>query len=141
MSKITFGFTGQDLLLLSNLFKMNVRDRHLGSMLGLGWAVLQPLMVLAVFVFIFGFIFKAKLPGAETTFAYAIWMISGYGPWLAVNESLLSGTNSVVSGASLVKNIPFKTELLPIASGLMGLVPLTVSLVFLVILLLIDGRR
>jgi hypothetical protein len=62
-----FGFNRYDIRLLINLFKMNVRDRYLGSSLGSFWAVFNPIFMLALFTYIFGFVFKVRLPGAETT--------------------------------------------------------------------------
>jgi hypothetical protein len=57
-------------------------------------------------------------PGAETTLAYVIWLISGYGPWIANTEAIMGAANSVVGASGLVKNMAFKTELLPIAGAL-----------------------
>lgn len=130
-----FGFNRYDLRLLINLFKMNVRDRYLGSSLGSFWAISNPLFMLALYTYIFGFVFKVKLPGAETTLAYVIWLISGYGPWIATTEAIMGAANSVVGASGLVKNMAFKTELLPIAGALVGAINLAVSFVFLLVLL------
>jgi lipopolysaccharide transport system permease protein len=134
-----FGFNRHDLRLLINLFKMNVRDRYLGSSLGSFWAITNPLFMLALYTYVFGFVFKVKLPGAETTLVYVIWLISGYGPWIALNESIMSATTSVVGASGLVKNMAFKTELLPIAGTLVGLISLSVSLCFLLLLMVGSG--
>ncbi len=117
---------------------MNIRDRYLGSSLGSIWAILNPLLMLGIYTFVFGYVFKAKIPGSSTTLGYAIWLISGYGSWIATTEAIMAATNSVVAGAGLIKNIAFKTELLPVASSLTGLVPLLVSICFMFILLVID---
>jgi len=119
---------------------MNIRDKYLGSSLGSIWAIINPLLMLGIYTFVFGYVFKSKLPGSETTLAYSIWLISGYGPWISINESIMAATTSVVSGAGLVKNLAFKTEVLPIASALTGIVPLAISIIFLFILLIIDGN-
>lgn len=122
-----------------NLLKMNLRDRYLGSTLGSFWAITNPLFMLALYTYVFGFVFKVKLPGAETTLVYVIWLISGYGPWIALNESIMSATTSVIGASGLVKNMAFKTELLPIAGALIGLISLSVSLGFLIVLLVWSG--
>lgn len=134
-----FGFNRYDIRLLINLFKMNVRDRYLGSSLGSFWAVFNPIFMLALFTYIFGFVFKVRLPGAETTLAYVIWLISGYGPWLANTEAIIGAANSVVGASGLVKNMAFKTELLPVAGALVGAINLAVSLLFLLPLLIWAG--
>jgi lipopolysaccharide transport system permease protein len=134
-----FGFSNQDTRLLVNLFKMNIRDRYMGSALGRFWAITNPLFMLCLYTYIFGFVFKVRLPGAETTLAYVIWLISGYGPWLATTEALMGAANSVVGASGMVKNMAFKTELLPIAGALSGITNLAVSLVFLILLMAWSG--
>jgi lipopolysaccharide transport system permease protein len=134
------GFGRRDVITAWNFFKMNLRDRYLASRFGMAWALINPLLMLSIFTFVFGFIFKTRLPGAETTLAYAIWLISGYGPWLAVSESLTSASNSVVSASGLIKNLAFKSETLPIVAALLGFVPLAVSMLFLLVLLVVDGN-
>jgi lipopolysaccharide transport system permease protein len=135
-----FGFNKQDIRLAFNLFKMNVRDRYLGSSLGSFWAIANPLFMLALYTFVFGFIFKVRLPGAETTLGYVIWLIIGYGPWIATTEAIMASTISVVSASGIVKNMAFKIELLPIAGAFVGLISLAVSLCFLLILMMVSGN-
>lgn len=134
------GFNKDDVRLIYNLFKMNIRDRYLGSSLGLFWAVLNPLLLLGMYTFIFGFVMKSKLPGAETTFAYAIWMISGFVPYLAFSDALNVSSTAIISGNNLVKNIAFKSETLPIAATLTAAVPFVVGMAFLLILIIVDGN-
>lgn len=134
------GFERKDVRLLMAFIGMNLRDKYLGSSLGSVWGVANPLLMLGIFTFVFGYVFKVKLPGAETTLAYAIWLISGYGPWIATSEAILTSAMSLVTAAALVKNMAFKTELLPIASVLASSIPLLVSMVFLFVLLVVDGN-
>lgn len=134
------GFNRTDVYLTLNFFKMNLRDKYLGTSLGTFWAVINPLLMLGIYTYIFGFVFKVKLPGAETTLAYVIWLISGYGPWMALSEATMGATTSVVSGSGIVKNIAFKTEILPIAAALTSVVPLAISMVFIVVLKTFDGK-
>ncbi len=134
------GFDRHDLKMMKVFFGMNIRDKYLGSRLGRVWAVANPLLLLALFTFVFGYVFKMRAPGAETNLSYAIWLISGYGPWIATAEALMAASMSVVANAGLVKNMPFKTEILPVAAALTGLVPLSVSLSFLAVLLIVDGN-
>ncbi|MBX6322155.1 MAG: ABC transporter permease [Rhodospirillaceae bacterium] len=133
------GFDRRDLRLGANLFRMALRDRYLGSALGMAWAIANPLLMLGLFAFVFGYVFTARLPGAETSLTFVIWLISGYGPWLAISEGLNAAASSVVGAAGIVKNLPFKTELLPAAAVLTGLVPLAVALVLVVALLIAGG--
>lgn len=134
------GFHKHDARLVLNLFKMNLRDRYLGSILGLIWAILNPILMLSMYTFVFGFVFKAKLPGAETSMAYIIWLFSGFVPYLAISECMAITASCVIGNASLVKNIMFKTETLPLAATLVGAVPFVVGMSFLLILLIFAGQ-
>ena len=89
------GFDRADALRLLNFLKMGLRDRFLGSTLGLVWAIVNPLLMMGIFTFVFAFVFRSRLPGAETSLSFVIWLISGYGPWLAIGDSLATSTGSV----------------------------------------------
>jgi lipopolysaccharide transport system permease protein len=119
--------------------RSSVRDKYLGSSLGSVWGIAHPLLMLTIFTFVFGYVYKVRLPGAETTLAYAIWLICGYAPWLAISESIIAAATSVVSAGGIIKNVPIKTEVLPIAGSITGLLPLAVGLVFILVVLLAEG--
>ena len=134
------GLSAKDALLSWNLFKMSLRDRYMGSALGTFWAVLTPLCMLGMYTFIFGFIFKAKVPGAETTLAYAIWLISGLVPYQAFSEGVNATANSVIGGANMIKNIAFNAETLVVAASLLSLVSFGVGMAFLLVLSVCAGN-
>lgn len=134
------GFNRHDLRMLAVFFSMKVRDKYLGSRLGILWAVVSPLVMLSLFTFIFGYVLKVRLPEMGGNVNYTLWLISGYGPWLATTEGLVAASTSVVSGAGMVKNMAFKTELLPISAALTGVIPLAVSFGLLTVLLVVDGQ-
>jgi lipopolysaccharide transport system permease protein len=138
--KTILGFNASDFRLGFNFFKMNLRDRYLGSSLGTVWAVINPLMMLGIYTFVFGFVFKSKLPGAETTLAYVVWLISGYGPWLATTEGITAATTSVTGSVGIVKNMAFKVEILPLAAAGVAVVSLSVALFFTLVLNAVDGK-
>jgi lipopolysaccharide transport system permease protein len=138
--KTFLGFNRADIRLGFNFFKMNLRDRYLGSSLGSIWAILNPLMMLGIYTFVFGFVFKSKLPGAETTLAYVVWLISGYGPWLATTEGITAATTSVTGSVGIVKNMAFKVEILPLAAAGVAVVSLSVALFFTLVLNAVDGK-
>lgn len=133
------GLSKHDLTMLWGIVKMNLFDRYMGLGLGLFWAVINPLLLLGIYTFCFGFVFRAKVPGADTTLNYTAWFLSGFIPYLAISDSLLNSTSSVERYANLVKNVVFKLEFLPIAGTLVAAVPFAMGLVFLWILLLLDG--
>ncbi|MGE5329809.1 MAG: ABC transporter permease [Deltaproteobacteria bacterium] len=134
-----FGFNKEDFRIVVNLFKMYVRDKYLGSRIGMLWSIINPLLLFGIYIYVFGFVFNSKMPGSDKSLTFVIWLTSGYAPWLAISEGILTATSSVVSGTALVKNIVFKVELLPMASTLMGIFPMAVGFLVLVPLLIIEG--
>lgn len=134
------GFDRRDLNMLWSLFKLTLSDRYLGSALGLIWAVLSPLMLMGIFTFVFTFVFPGRLPGKSDSLSYVVWLMSGYGPWLAIAEGLSASTVSVVGNAGIIKNIAFKSEVLPIVGVLTGLLPLFVSLGLIAVLQIVAGE-
>lgn len=134
-----FGYDAADLRLLLSFLRMSIRDKYLGSALGSVWAIANPLLMLSIYTFVFGYVFRLRAPGADTTVSHTIWLLSGYGPWLASTEALTAGAMAIVNAAGLVKNMAFKTELLPIAGVLTGLIPFAVCSLFLGILLITGG--
>lgn len=135
-----FGFDKQDVRLTYNFLKMTLRDKYLGSVLGGVWAIVNPLLLMGIYTFVFAFMFKTRLPGSDSSFAYTIWLVSGYGPWMATTEAIMAASNSIVSSSGIVKNMAFKTEILPIAYALTAIVPLAVSFIFVTTLLIISGN-
>ena len=134
------GFNRHDAKTTWNFFRMFLRDRFLGSKFGTLWAIANPVMMLSIYTFVFAFVFKSKLPGADGTLAYSIWLIAGFGPWLAMSEGISSSASSIYANAGIVKNMAFKTECLPLASVMVGLVPLLVGIVFLTVLMALEGH-
>lgn len=137
--RLALGYDFGDLRLLWTFLGINIRDKYLGSTLGSVWAIANPLLMLTIYTFVFGYVFRLRAPGTETTVAHTIWLLSGYGPWLASTEGLMAGAVSIINAAGLVKNMAFKTEVLPIAGALTGLIPFAVCSSFLGVLLLIAG--
>ena len=134
------GFDRRDMGMLTNLFRMTLGDRYLGSALGLAWAVLSPLTLMCIFTFVFTFVFPGRLPGRAGSLPFVIWLLSGYGPWLAISEGLSAATSSVEGNAGIVKNVAFKSELLPMVGALMGIVPLGVAFAIVLALQIASGE-
>jgi len=101
------------LALWRNFFSREVRQRYLGSVTGLAWALVHPLALLAVYHFVFTKIFRVGSfgPGSFLAFvAVALW------PWLAAQEALQRGVTSLASYAGLIRKAAFPHEAIIYAS-------------------------
>lgn len=106
------------------LARRDIEDRYVGQILGSFWAVAHPLLVMAVYLFMFAYVFKVRVGGTvEMPFDYTVYLLSGVVPWLALAEVLNKGPITVTANASLVKQVVFPIEVLPTKTVLAATVP------------------
>jgi ABC-type polysaccharide/polyol phosphate export permease len=102
-----------------------VREDYLDNVTGFAWLIIQPLMLLAVYTFVFTVIFKARVPEAGQI-GFASYLAVAFWPWIAFSESVVRASTSVSSNAALIGKVAFPTEMIPLstvtASFLMNLV-------------------
>ncbi len=106
-------------LLSNNLFHQLVsraiRTDYLENLTGFAWLILQPLMLLAVYAFVFTTIFKARIPGAGGL-GFVPYLAVAFWPWTAFSESVLRSTNAISANAGLIGKVAFPAELLPLST-------------------------
>ncbi|HUP44992.1 MAG TPA: ABC transporter permease [Thermoanaerobaculia bacterium] len=117
--------------------KLVARDlsvRFTGSALGVLWAVIQPLTLVALYWFVFTRIFDAGLLG-RTGSHYVEFLIAGLIPWLGLSEGVMRSTTSMVDNAPLVRKLPLSGTLVVLVPNASAMIFQCVGLaVFLVIL-------
>jgi lipopolysaccharide transport system permease protein len=108
-------------LLLWEMGKRDIRDRYVGQTLGVYWAVLTPLLTMAVYLFIFAFVFRIRMPASTMDGmaqgwggSYALYLLSGLIPWMGFQEVMNRATAAVTGNANLVKQVIFPLEILPL---------------------------
>lgn len=95
--------------------KRELTDRHAGQFIGVVWAVSHPLVQMGVFVFIFAYVFVARMVGVEDVpYDYTTYILCGLIPWLTFNDVLSKGVSSITGNANLVKQLVFPQEILPV---------------------------
>ncbi|KXB31459.1 phosphate transporter permease [Dechloromonas denitrificans] len=108
--------------LLSQLIKRDVLLRYRGAMFGVAWIFLNPLIMLAIFAFVFGQIFQARWPQQESGAPFWLVLYSGLIAFNIFADAISRAPAAVRSYPSYVKKIIFPVEILP-------LVPLGAALV------------
>ena len=96
--------------LYRNLVRREVRQRYKGSALGLGWTLLNPLIVVAAYWLVFKFLFGSSIPN------YALFMFVGLMVWTLFYGGITIAASSLVANASLVTKVRFPREIIPLAS-------------------------
>jgi len=104
--------------LILSLTKRELAARYKGSVLGILWAILTPVVMIAIFTIIFAGIFKARFGASSSQWDYALYLFCGLLPWNAFQESLQLSANTIVSHANLVKRVVFPLETLPVSQSL-----------------------
>lgn len=107
--------------LILSLARREWMARYKGSALGLVWAFLTPVVMIAIFTFIFAGIFGARFGASSSSWDYAIHLFCGLLPWTMFQEAVLQSSTTIVSHANLVKRVVFPLETLPIAQTLSAL--------------------
>ena len=104
--------------LILSLTKRELAARYRGSVLGFFWAVLTPVVMIAIFTIIFAGIFKARFGAGSSQWDYALYLFCGLLPWNAFQESLQLSSNTIVAHSNLVKRVVFPLETLPVSLSL-----------------------
>jgi lipopolysaccharide transport system permease protein len=120
--------------LILEMTRREISDRYAGQVLGTLWAVGHPLFLMALYVFVFGHIFKVQIASVQQgRLDYTTYLMSGLVAWLAFQETMMKSCAVISSNASLVKQVVFPFEILPVKSVLASLITQAVSLGALVI--------
>jgi len=118
--------------LLYFLVWRDIKVRYKQTAIGAAWAVLQPLLTMAVF-----WLFLGKLANLPSNgLPYPVFYFSGLVPWTYFAYSLNFATNTVVSNQSLLTKVYFPRLVLPISAVLSGLVDFAIGFVLLICILL-----
>ena len=106
--------------LLWQMTKRNIETRYRGSVLGLVWSFIQPLMMLVVYTFVFSVVFKARW-GVDTSGgkgAFAVIMFSGLAMYNLFSEAVCGSCGSIAGNPNFVKKVIFPLEILPLVQTL-----------------------
>jgi len=119
----------RDLLIL--LIMRDISARYRQSVVGYGWAVIRPVLSMAIFTVIFGFFARLPSDGAP----YAIFSFAALMPWMYFSGALASVTNSVVGSGSMLTKVYFPRLILPLTGVVGGLAELAIQGVILGLLM------
>jgi len=114
----------------------DVRVRYKQTLLGAAWAVIQPVLTMLVFTFIFGRV--AKLP-TDSNVPYPIFSYVALLPWGLFVTALNQASRSLTSNTHMVTKIYFPRLVLPLASVLGGLVDFAIAFVILIGMMIYYG--
>lgn len=109
------GHKKMDRVFFQNLVIRQIRQDYLENLTGFAWLILQPLILLAVYAFVFSTIFKARIPEAAGI-GFVPYLAIAFWPWTAFSEAVLRANSSITSNSELIGKVAFASEQLPLAS-------------------------
>lgn len=110
-------FSKKDWSLIYALLKREILSRYKGSFLGVLWPFILPLLMLGIYSFVFGIIFKPKWTElSESRLDFSLLIFLGLIIFNLVAECLSRAPNLIASNVSYVKKIVFPLEILPLVS-------------------------
>jgi lipopolysaccharide transport system permease protein len=121
--------------LLYFLVLRNLKLRYKQTALGAAWAVLQPLLTMAVFSVVFGRLARLGSDGLP----YPVFALAALVPWTYFATALTQAGNSLVDQQQLLTKVYFPRLLLPLAAVIAGLLDLAISFVLLLVVLVWYG--
>jgi lipopolysaccharide transport system permease protein len=104
-----------DRVFFQNLVVRQIRQDYLENLTGFAWLILQPLILLAVYAFVFSTIFKARIPEAADI-GFVPYLAIAFWPWTAFSEAILRANSSITANAALIGKVAFATEQIPLAT-------------------------
>ncbi len=120
--------------LIQSLVARELKARYRGSVLGFLWSFINPLLLLAIYTFVFATIMPNRTKGLQP---YALFMLSGILPWTWFSASLTDASGSLIAGGNLIKKVLFPAEVLPIVSVLANMVHFLLPLPLVLLLIVI----
>lgn len=125
--------------LLWRVTRNELATRYAGSILGLAWFLLSPILMLAIYGAVYLFVFRVSATGL-TPSVYVLYIFAGLVPFLSTSEALALGVPSVVTNRSVLSNTVFPIDLAPAKAVLGSQGVMVVGLGIILIGMALSGR-
>jgi ABC-type polysaccharide/polyol phosphate export permease len=114
--------------LLGNLFRRDVQAKYRGSALGVLWTVANPIMLMGVYLLVFGVVWKSPFSNGGH---YPLFLLTGLALWTFFAAAVQSSTRSMLDNANLIRKTRFPRQLVPLSVVFAHLVSFVVMLALL----------
>jgi lipopolysaccharide transport system permease protein len=121
--------------LLYFLTKRQVQIRYKQSFVGIGWAVLQPLVLTFVFALFLGRLARVGSEGLP----YPVFALTAFVPWLFFSQALSEATRSLVAESELLSKVYFPRIVIPVSRILSLLLDLVIALAVVLVVVFLYG--
>src|SRR5690349_4572197 len=108
--------------LIFQMVKRDFQQRYVGSAAGWIWGLVHPLVLLASYWFIFGYILQLPAGKDQAQGHYSLFLFAGMLPWMLFSETLTRSTSSMLDQSNLITKTVFPAEIVPITIFLSALI-------------------
>lgn len=119
-------------LLKTNIQK-EIRGKYKGAWLGIIWSYLNPILMLAVYTFVFSIIMKVQIEN------YSSYLFVGLMPWSFFTATVSQSCLSVIVNGGIIKKVYFPREIIPLSTVTANVVNFLISMIIVLGFLLISG--
>ncbi len=109
--------------ILKNIVLKEIKAKYAGSLLGIFWALITPLLITIAVSFIFTKIMRMDIKH------FPLFVLSAILPWMCFSASLFDATNSIVKNSHLLNQFVISREILPISAVLANFINFSFGLV------------
>lgn len=120
--------------LIFEMAKRDIMTQHVGSMLGIFWTFINPIITIFILWFVFGVGFKAAPKG---NVPFVVWLTAAMAVWNTFSEIVNGSTSVIINNSHLVKKVVFPLSILPVVKLAGSFITHSVFLVVLTALILL----
>ncbi len=123
--------------LLKNLVTREIQSRYRGTVLGFAWLIAYPVLMMGVYSFVFGGVFKSRWMNQGSMGEFVIMLFCGLIVFTIFSEVANRAPNMIIGNPNYVKKVVFPLELLPLVSLGAAVFNALISFAILCLLILI----
>jgi len=98
--------------LFGSLFRRDLRAKYRGSVLGLGWTLLHPLVLMLVYLLVFSVLWRVAEVGSDD---YWLFLLCGLPAWVFFATASQAASRSLLENANLIRKVRFPRQLVPLS--------------------------
>jgi len=130
-----------NLNLLVEFTKRDFTERYSGSILGVGWSFISPLVNIMIYTLIFSQVMNARLPGATGGYSYSVYLISGLIPWMAFSNTVSRISTIYLDKKHIISKINISLFRMPLFIVLSESITFLITMVIFVGFLIVTGQK
>ena len=127
--------------LIRTFVTSDIKGKYLGSFVGFWGAVINPLLLLVSYCFVFSGILKIKFGISESTAGFAVYLFCGLIPWMGFSETVQRSATVMLDQRTLIKRVPLPKEILPFYITVSTFISQLIALIVFIIILFFLGTH